>query len=113
MGLTEQQIAFFRTFGFLKFPGLLADQIGQIEAAFEGVWDEHGGGHGGKPHDGQARSCLVPFIDQSERLCQLIDHPAIIGIASSLLRSSITRRSVVPERPTPRMITGGAIAAGA
>ena len=35
------------------------------------------------------------------------------GIASSLLRSSITRRSVVPERPTPRMITGGAIAAGA
>ena len=22
MGLTEQQIAFFRTFGFLKFPGL-------------------------------------------------------------------------------------------
>src|SRR5262249_62220039 len=33
------------------------------------------------------------------------------GIASSLLRSSITRRSVVPERPTPRTITGGAIAA--
>ena len=37
MRLTEQQVAFFHTFGFLKFPGLLTDQIGQIEAAFEGV----------------------------------------------------------------------------
>ena len=32
------------------------------------------------------------------------------GIAISLFRSSITRSSVVPERPTPRTITGGAIA---
>jgi hypothetical protein len=83
--LTEQQVDYFNTFGFMKFPGLLADQIGEIEAAFEGIWADHGGGHNGKPHDGQARSCLVPFIDQSERLCQLIDHPAIVGIASSLL----------------------------
>ncbi|HEY3080629.1 MAG TPA: phytanoyl-CoA dioxygenase family protein [Chloroflexota bacterium] len=85
MRLTEQQVAFFHTFGFLKFPGLLTDQIGQIEAAFEGVWTDHGGGHDGKPHDGTARSCLVPFIDQSERLSQLIDDERILGIASSLL----------------------------
>jgi hypothetical protein len=85
MRLTEQQVAYFHTFGFLKFPGLLADQIGQVDAAFEAVWADHGGGHDGKPHDGTARSCLVPFIDQSERLSQLIDHEGILGIASSLL----------------------------
>jgi ectoine hydroxylase-related dioxygenase (phytanoyl-CoA dioxygenase family) len=85
MRLSEQQIAYFQTFGFLKFPGLLADQIGQIEAAFEGVWADHGGGHDGKPHDGTARSCLVPFIDQSERLCQLLDDERILAIARSLL----------------------------
>ena len=85
MRLTEQQVSYFNTFGFLKFPGLLADQIGEIEAAFEGVWTDHGGGHNGRPHDGTARSCLVPFIDQSERLSRLIDDERIAGIAASLL----------------------------
>lgn len=85
MQLTDQQVDYFRTFGFLKFPGLLADQIDDIADAFESIWGERGGGHNGKPHDGKARSCIVPFIDQSERLCRLLDHPAIEGIASSLL----------------------------
>ena len=30
--LTEQQLANFRTFGFLAFPGLLADRIERISA---------------------------------------------------------------------------------
>ena len=85
MRLSEQQVDYFRTFGFLKFPGLLADQIDEIGDAFESVWTVRGGGHNGKPHDGQARSCIVPFIDQSERLCQLLDDDRIVGIASSLL----------------------------
>src|SRR5262249_55787829 len=41
--------------------------------------------HHGKPHDGKARSTIVPFIDQSERLCALLDDERIVGIASSLL----------------------------
>src|SRR5262249_30714371 len=83
--LSAQQVAYFQTFGFLKFPGLLADVIGDIIDAFEGIWAEHGGGHHGKPHDGRARSTIVPFIDQSERLCALLDDERIVGIASSLL----------------------------
>lgn len=85
MRLSEQQVRYFHTFGFLKFPGLLRDQIPEIEAAFEDIWKERGGGHNGKPHDGLLRSCIVPFIDQSERLCQLLDDERIVGIASSLL----------------------------
>lgn len=85
MMLTEQQRNFFNTFGYLGFPGLLADRAAEIEAAFEGLWHERGGGHNGKPHDGMARSCIVPFIDQSEVLSSLVDDPRIHGIATSLL----------------------------
>jgi hypothetical protein len=83
--LSEQQITFFQTFGYLSFPGLMADRIQEIEQAFEAVWDNHGGGHNGRPHDGTARSCIVPFIDQSEILSSLLDDPRIHGIATALL----------------------------
>lgn len=85
MRLSDAQVRYFHSFGFLKFPGLLEDQIREVERAFEGIWEERGGGHNGKPHDGLARSCIVPFIDQSERLCRLIDDERIVDIASSLL----------------------------
>lgn len=83
--LTEQQLRFFETFGYLSFPGLMADRIQAVIDAFESVWVERGGGHDGRPHDGQRRSCIVPFIDQSEYLCTLVDDPRIRGIAASLL----------------------------
>ena len=83
--LTEQQLAFFDTFGYLGFPGLLADRIDEIINAYEEVWAERGGGHHGRPHDGKERSCIVPFIDQHERLSSLLDDERIRGIATSLL----------------------------
>jgi len=85
MKLTEQQLSFFDTFGYLAFPGLMADCIDEIIAEFEALWESHGSGHNGKPHDGKARSCIFPFIDQRERLCALLDDPRIHGIAASLL----------------------------
>ena len=83
--LSEQQLSFFDTFGFLAFPGLMTDTIEQITNDFEQIWEERGGGHDGKPHDGERRSCIVPFIDQHPRLSALIDDPRIDGILSSLL----------------------------
>ncbi|MBI4531869.1 MAG: phytanoyl-CoA dioxygenase family protein [Candidatus Latescibacteria bacterium] len=83
--LTPQQLAFMDTFGYLVFPGLLSDTIDRIIEEFEAVFAVHGGGHDGKPHYGTARSCIVPFIDQSEYLSALIDDPRIDGIFSSLL----------------------------
>jgi len=85
MRLTEQQLSYFDTFGFLHFPGLLADRIERIIEEFENTWAMLGGGHYGKPHDGKQRSAFVPFIDQNEYLCTLIDDPRIEGIASSIL----------------------------
>ena len=85
MRLTDQQLRFFEVFGFLKFPGLFANEIGAITSEFEQVWAQHAGGHAGREHDHKQRSALVPFIDQSENLCGLIDDPRIEGIAGSLL----------------------------
>ena len=47
------------------------------------MWATHGGGHHGREHEGQARSCIVPFPDQSEYLSSLLDDPRIHDIAAS------------------------------
>jgi hypothetical protein len=81
--LTEQQQRFFHTFGFLHLPGLVADILGDILAGFERVWAASRSSR--TPHDGSTRSCIVPFIDQDERLSLLLDDPRIHGLACSLL----------------------------
>ncbi len=83
--LTEYQINFFDVFGYLSFPGLVADRIEELQQEFENVWAERGGGHDGNPHAGNARSCIVPFIDQSEVLCTLLDDYRILAIAKTVL----------------------------
>ncbi len=83
--LSPQQHSFFDNFGFLAFPGLLADRIEEITEAFEELWSARGGGHHGQPHDHEHRSCIVPFIDSSAILSSLLDDPQILGITTSLL----------------------------
>jgi hypothetical protein len=83
--LTPQQIEFFHTFGYLGLPGLLSDRADAIIRDFEALWESQGGGHAGRPHDGQARSCIAQFIDLSESLSTLLDDPRIDGIAAPLL----------------------------
>jgi hypothetical protein len=83
--LTPQQLAFFDTFGYLFFPGLLADRIDQISAGFEAVWAAHGGGAGGRPHDGAVHSILAQFMDQHPTLHTLLDDPRTHDILASLL----------------------------
>ena len=85
MKLSQQQLAYFETFGFLLLPGLLADEVAEIIRRFENVWAANGGGHHGSEHDRQRRSALVPFIDQDEYLSAMLDDPRIDGIASSIL----------------------------
>ena len=80
MKLSQQQLQFFETFGFLHFPGLMKEEIGWITEDFESIFATSG-----QVHDGTQRSCIVPFIDQRERLCTLLDHPSIDGLISSIL----------------------------
>ena len=70
----------------------MSDVIDDIIDAFEQVWTDRGGGHHGKPHDGERRSCIVPFIDQHERLCALLDDPRINGLLVDLLGARLQLR---------------------
>lgn len=80
MELTQQSKRFFGTFGYLVLPGLLRDDIAWITQEFEAVFRDRG-----VVHDSTKRSVIVPFIDQRERFCALLDHPSIEGLGSGLL----------------------------
>ncbi|MBW3624785.1 MAG: phytanoyl-CoA dioxygenase family protein [Armatimonadetes bacterium] len=81
MRLTQPHHRFFQTFGYLAFPGLMADVIDAITTAFEEVIAPRGG----DAHDGALRTCFVPFIDQHPLLSALLDDPCIEGILAGLL----------------------------
>jgi Phytanoyl-CoA dioxygenase (PhyH) len=81
--LSAQELARIDVFGYLVFPGLLNDRIDRIVEEFEATFANPGGYY--KPHDGTTRSCILPFIDQTEYLASLIDDPRIDGIFTSLL----------------------------
>jgi hypothetical protein len=85
MRLTSEQLAFFRAFGYLALPGLVAHRIAGIVSEFEEVWRREGGGHAGRAHDPTKRSCLGGFIDRSGPLATLLDDPAITDVAESLM----------------------------
>ena len=85
MRLTNQQINYFQTFGYLVFKDLFANEISEITQRFERVWSDLGGGHYGRKHDKKQRSAFVPFIDQDEYLSAILDNEMIDGIASSIL----------------------------
>ncbi|QHW33717.1 hypothetical protein GZH47_24915 [Paenibacillus rhizovicinus] len=77
MQLSQAQIDFFETFGFLKFPQLMADRLDWIIEEFTRTFPEQ------NRHDGTKRTCVVPFIDQ--RMSVLIDDPRMLAIGKSLL----------------------------
>ena len=80
MQITDKQVRFFENFGYLKLPGAFRDDIDWIISEFGQVFADHG-----VVHDGTKRSCVVPFIDQREKLCTLMDHPVIVNAAVALL----------------------------
>ena len=82
--LSDEEMEFFDTFGFLYFPGLLNDRIDRIIEEFETIWAAQGGGHHGGAHDGATRSAIFPFPDLSDYLSSLLDDPRIHDVATSL-----------------------------
>ena len=62
---TKEQLAFFDTFGFIRFTGAFRDDADRIIEAFEGVWTSHGGGHNEEAHD-HKRSLGHPPLHRPE-----------------------------------------------
>ncbi len=98
-GLTESQLRFFRTFGFIKLPGFYADEIAQISEGFDEVFaataepfvygddfhlTEHEG-YGDKP-----RMIIPKIVDQTPKLSWLRDDPRLRAIVESILGTDVT-----------------------
>jgi hypothetical protein len=88
VNLTEHQLRFFDVFGFLRLPGLFADDISRISERFESVYQRHAGDvvewvHA--THENRMRRFIPKFLERDEYLRALLDDPRITGIASSLL----------------------------
>jgi hypothetical protein len=86
--LSEQQITFFETFGFLKLPGLFRDDLGEIVGGFDEVFanDEHARVETREVLHGEQRRLIIPqFIDKSERIQWLRDDHRVKGVVTSLL----------------------------
>ena len=85
MLLTEQQLRFFETFGYLALRGLFRDEVDALNDAFREVWTANGGGLDGAADDLDERlTIVVPFVDQHPYLCSLIDDPRIYDIGVSI-----------------------------
>lgn len=86
--LSPQQIHFFETFGYLKLPGLFADDIDEITRGFEDVftrkdqpiWETSEALHGD-----EKRMIIPGFIEQSDTLLPLKDDPRVLGVVQSVL----------------------------
>jgi hypothetical protein len=87
-GLTPPQVAFFETFGYLKLPGLFADDVDEIIGGFEEVFAAEGHLRMElyEPLHGEERRLIIPqFITKSERLTRLLEDARVTGVVSSLL----------------------------
>lgn len=85
--LTPAQVTYFETFGFLRLPGLFADEAERISRGFEEVFA------GGHPtidtyedvHYGGGRQIIVGFVDKSDDLRWLLADERVTGVVTSLL----------------------------
>ncbi len=84
--LTAQQIAYFETFGFVKVPGLFADDMGWITESFEEIfatathWETNE-----ELHFDQRRLIVPGFVERNERLATITRDPRVVGVVNSLI----------------------------
>src|SRR5262245_49741122 len=86
--ITEQQLNFLQTFGFLRLPGLFADEIEEITEAFETVFAEPANFRMdmNEPLHRNDRRVIIPmFIDHHPTLTRLREDERILGIARAVL----------------------------
>lgn len=76
----EQQNNHFETFGFVVLRGAFKNDVDVITSEFEKVFTDKG-----IAHDATKRTCMVPFIDQRERLCALLDDTRITSVLDNFL----------------------------
>jgi ectoine hydroxylase-related dioxygenase (phytanoyl-CoA dioxygenase family) len=87
-GLSQQQVTFFETFGFLTLPGFFRDEIDQITEAFEAVFATEG--HPRMEtyvelHGAERRLIIPQFVTKHPTLNRLLEDSRVVAIVTSLL----------------------------
>ena len=83
MKLTQEQLDFFDTFGYLMIRQLFSqDETDRIIQGFE--WSIQNCA-GGKNHDGATRTMFLGPIEHHPDMCRLVDHPSILGLIGGVL----------------------------
>jgi Phytanoyl-CoA dioxygenase (PhyH) len=93
--LADQQVTYFKTFGFLKVPGLFARDVERIGKGFEDVFAAetpevldpanpyHRTRH--ERYEGETRTIIRQFVDKSPDLRWLRHDGRVLGVVRSLL----------------------------
>lgn len=90
--ITPQQVTFLGMFGFLRFPGLFADEIDEITEAFEAVFadsDHDRMDYKEALHRNDRRIIIPQFVDKHPVLARLPDDDRIQEIARTILGGDI------------------------
>ena len=83
MPLTQEQLRFFDTFGYLLIPQLFSpEETDEIIERFE--WSIQNCG-GGRDHDGSRRTMFLKPIEHRPGMCALLDRPMILDLIGSIL----------------------------
>lgn len=83
MVLSEQQVRFYNTFGYLAFRKLFSvDEMALLTSEFDDAMSKYGID---LDEGGQIRRHLDAPIEHSDNLCKLIDDERVVSIASALL----------------------------
>jgi ectoine hydroxylase-related dioxygenase (phytanoyl-CoA dioxygenase family) len=86
--ITEQQVTFLDTFGYLKVPGLFAGEIEEITDAFEAVFADpaHYRMDMNEPLHRNDRRVIIPaFVDKHPTLARLPEDDRVLDIARTVL----------------------------
>jgi len=107
--ITEQQLNFLESFGYLRIPGLFVDEIDEITEAFEAVFADQRHNRldmNEAVHRNDRRIMIPGFIDLHPTLARLRDDLRIIGLA--LISSMQRAMEILPSATlsgTPTSIT--------
>lgn len=86
--LTDAQVEYFRTFGYLRLPGLFLDDIGRLTEGFEDVFADETNerlSYQAPLHGDGTRVNLLTIVDRSPKLSWLHDDPRVQTIGHTLV----------------------------
>tara|TARA_R110002124_G_scaffold50117_8_gene146214 strand:- start:808 stop:1527 length:720 start_codon:yes stop_codon:yes gene_type:complete len=83
--LSQSQLRFFHTFGYLLLPGLFCEDIGAIGNAFDKVMADPDSGGIPLAYANGGRSMVPAILDRHPTLNALKSDPRVTGIADSVL----------------------------